>query len=82
MASQWQLNAMKERHIGIAAVCASKNYVVFDNGVKLPITRWFDEHHQPTDDPEQYTYYDFGNEEVGYGTANYDLYTMPSYEDH
>jgi hypothetical protein len=82
MASPWRIQAMKERHICIAVVCASKGYVVFDNGVKLPIIGWLDDDHKPTEDPEQYSYYEFGTEEFGYGTGDYDFYSMPSYEDH
>lgn len=82
MASPWQIHAMKERHIGIAVVCASKRYVVFDNGIKMPIQCFLDDDKNPTDDPEQYSYYEFGTEEFGFGTGNYDLYSMPSYEDH
>jgi hypothetical protein len=73
---------MKERHIGIAAICCPKMYVVFDNGVRLPILRFLDDDMNPTEDPEQYSYYEFGTDEFGYGTGNYDLYSMPSYEDH
>jgi hypothetical protein len=82
MASPWRVHAMKERHIGVAVVCAAKSYVVFDNGVVLPITHWLDERHRPTSDPTRYSYYEFGTEEFGYGIGNYDAYSMPSYEDH
>ena len=82
MASPCRIRAMSERHIGVAVVCAAKGYVVFDNGIKLPITGWLDDDRNPTEDPRQYSYYEFGNEEFGYGIGNYDLYSMPSYEDH
>lgn len=82
MASQYQIIAMKEAHIGIACVCAKAGYVVFDNGVKLPIYGFLDDDRNPTDDPEQYSYYAFGDDDVGYGIGDYDFYDMPSWEEH
>jgi hypothetical protein len=82
MASAWRIYAMKERDVGVAVVCAAKGYVVFDNGVRAQIVRWLDERHRPTDDPARYSYYEFWEEELGEGIGNYDLYSMPSYEDH
>lgn len=82
MASPWQIIAMKERKIGIAVVCATKMYVVFDNGLQMPIQGFLDDDHNPTDDPERYSYYEFGTDEFGYGVGDYDFYDMPSWEDH
>ena len=82
MANQYQICAMKERHIGIACVCTKARYVVFDNGIKLPITGFLDDDHNATDDPEQFSYFEFGTEEFGHGVGNFDSYNMPSWEEH
>jgi hypothetical protein len=82
MASFQRIHAMKERHVGVAVVCQSKNYVVFENGLVLPIYGWLDEQHRPTDNLEIARYYEFGTDEVGYGTGDIDVYEMPSYSNH
>ena len=82
MASMQRLHAMKEAHVGVAAVCMSKSYVVFNNGLQLPIHGWFDENHRPTRDLEIARYYEFGNDEIGYGMGDIDCYEMSSYCDH
>lgn len=82
MASPWRINAMRERHIGVAAICCPKMYVVFDNGVQLPIQVFLDDDRNPTVDPEKFSYYAFGNEEFGYSIGDYDFYDMVSWEEH
>jgi hypothetical protein len=77
-----RLTAMKEANVGVAVVCQSKNYVVFDNGLVLPIYGWLDEYHRPTTDLTIAQYYEFGDDEVGYGVGDIDMYEMPSYLDH
>ena len=82
MANQFRICAMKERHIGVACVCSKARYVVFDNGIKLPITGFLDDDRNETDDPEQYSYYEFGTDEFGYGVGDFDFYEMPSWKEH
>jgi hypothetical protein len=82
MASLQRIHAMKEAHVEVAVVCQAKNYVVMGNGLVLPIYGWLDEDHRPTDDLEIAMYYEFGNEEFGFGVGNIDAYEMPSYMDH
>ena len=82
MASTQRIHAMKERHVGVAVVCHSKNYVVFENGLVLPIYGWLDEDHRPTEEPMKVKYYEFGDDETGHGIGDYDCYEMPSYKDH
>jgi hypothetical protein len=86
MASTSRLVAMKERHVKIAVVAAKvkKPYVMFENGVIAHITGWLDEDHFYTDDPDEYTYFEFDlvGEDGACGTAEYSEYTMESYLDH
>lgn len=85
MASTSRLVAMQERHVKIAVVAAKvrKPYIVFENGVLAWITAWLDEDHFYTDDPDEYTYFEFDLADgSGEGTGEYDSYNMPSYEDH
>lgn len=82
MASNLQIHAMKEAHVGVAVVCQKKNYVVFDNGLKLAINGWLTEDLKPTTNLEIARYYDFGDDEHGYGRGDIDQYEMPSYLDH
>lgn len=83
------IEAMKEANIGIACIVTNsdtpglpESYVVFDNGLTLPIRGWLDENHEPTDDPTEYYYFEFGDDETGYAEAEYDDYEMPSYGNH
>ena len=73
---------MKEAHVGVACVCSTKNYVVFENGLVLPINLWLTEDHRPTENLEIARYYEFGTDEIGYGMGDIDQYDMPSYSDH
>jgi hypothetical protein len=82
MASPWQVIAMKERHVGVAVICMTRRYVVFDNGVVMPITAWLDDDRNKTDDMEQAAFYEFGTPEFGYGIGSLDAYDMPSFSDH
>lgn len=82
MASPWQIVAMRERHVRVAAICMSKRYVVFDNGVKMPIVGWLDDDHEPVDDLEDAVYYEFGTPVFGYGIGSLDAYEMESWSDH
>jgi len=56
--------------------------VVFENGLKLAINCWLDENHEPTEIGENARYFEFGDDETGYGCGDYDCYDMPSYSDH
>lgn len=89
MSSTHQTVAMKEAHVGVALVCAKAKepYVVFDNGLQLPILGWLDENHEEIDEDdecfcEDVEYYEFGDDEHGYGIGYYAAYHMPSYLDH
>ena len=82
MASPHQIHAMKEAHVLVAVVCIEKYYVVFDNGVVLPIQGFLDDDRQPTDDGSEMRYYEFGDEVHGYGTGDLDAYQMVSWENH
>jgi hypothetical protein len=82
MASVLRIHAMKEAHVGVAVVCQSKSYVVFENGLVLPIYGWLDENRRPTDNLAIAQYYQFGDDETGYGIGDIDAYEMPSYVDH
>ncbi|RWB40474.1 MAG: hypothetical protein EOQ44_25385 [Mesorhizobium sp.] len=73
---------MKDAKIGVAAICQDKAYVVFDNGLQLPITGWLNEKREPCRIGEEVCFYEFGDEENGFGVGNYDNYDMPSWEDH
>lgn len=73
---------MREARIGVACICTKAGYVVFDNGIKTPIIGFLDDDRKPTDDPEQYAYYEFGDDDLGFGIGNYDVYDMPSWEEH
>ncbi|AZO48040.1 hypothetical protein [Mesorhizobium sp. M4B.F.Ca.ET.058.02.1.1] len=77
-----RLGAMKDAKIGVAAICQEKAYVVFNNGVQLPITRWLNADKQTCHIGEEPRHYEFGDEEHGYGTGSYDAYDMPSWEHH
>jgi hypothetical protein len=82
MASPWRVVAMKERHVHIAVICMLRRYVVFDNGLKMPITGWLDDDYEPTNDMEEAAFYEFGTPEFGYGIGSLDAYDMPSWSDH
>jgi hypothetical protein len=82
MASPHRIHAMKEAHVGVAVVCSSKNYVVFENGVVLPINGWLTESRQPTINMALARYFEFGDDVNGYGLGDLDAYEMPSYSDH
>ena len=82
MASLHRIHAMKEAHVGVAVVCWSKHYVVFDNGLQLPIQGWLDDNHKPTRDGAKARFFEFGDDEHGYGIGDYEMYRMPSYKDH
>jgi hypothetical protein len=71
-ATKCQLFAMKDAGISISCVHIDKKYVIFDNGVKLKI-RLFDEYDDEVDDPEDAVYYEFGDEEFGFGSAFFHL---------
>jgi hypothetical protein len=68
MASIYRINAMKEARVGIACVMLDSRKVVFENGVKVKI-RLLDEDENEVDDPEDATYYEFGDKEFGFGKA-------------
>lgn len=72
---------MKDIRIGVAVICVPNSYVVFDNGLQLPIHRWLNDNREPCH-PDEARYYEFGNDENGYGIGSYDAYDMPSWSDH
>jgi hypothetical protein len=83
------ITAMKDADIGIACIVTHsttpglpESYVVFDNGLTLPIVGWMDDSGEPTDDPKEYCYFAFGDDDIGYGQGEYDAYSMPSYGNH
>ena len=67
-ATRCVLIAMKDRGVAISCVHIDKKYVIFDNGLHLKI-RLFDDDGELVDDPDDAAYYEFGNEEMGYGSA-------------
>lgn len=67
MTNLTRIEAMKDAHIGIAAVYLDRKVVVFENGLKFKILRMYDEYWEETDDPEEAWYYDFGHKKHGYG---------------
>jgi hypothetical protein len=71
-ASKYPLIAMKDAGVPLEAVCIDRKYVVFGNGLKLKI-RLFNDHNEPVDDPEDATYYEFGNDKIGFGSAFFEL---------
>ncbi|MER9436706.1 hypothetical protein NKJ04_17585 [Mesorhizobium sp. M0618] len=81
-ANSCRIGAMKDIRIGVASICVPKSYVVFDNGLQLPILRWLDADRKECQPDEDAHYYEFGNDENGYGVGSYDAYDMPSWSDH
>jgi hypothetical protein len=71
-ATRCQLFAMKDAGISISAVHIDKKYIIFNNGIKKKI-RLFDEYDDEVDDPEDAAYYEFGDEEFGFGSSKLDL---------
>lgn len=73
---------MKDSKIGVAAICVPESYVVFDNGLQLPIHRWLDADRKECRPDEDPRFYEFGNDENGYGVGSYDAYDMQFWSDH
>jgi hypothetical protein len=71
-ATRLQLIAMKDAGVAISCVHIDRKYVVFANGIKKKI-RLFNEDDEPVKDPEDAAYYEFGDEEFGFGSAKVDL---------
>lgn len=82
MTSPHRIVAMREAHIRVAAVSIKKFYVVFDNGVVLPITGFLDDGREATDDAYEMRYFEFGDDEHGFGIGDLDAYDMISWETH
>jgi hypothetical protein len=81
-ASTWRVSAMKDAKVKVAVICQPLNYVIFDNGLQLPIQRWLNADRQECHPGEEPRFYEFGNDENGYGVGNYDAYDMQSWSDH
>lgn len=74
---------MRDARIGVAAISMEKRYVIFNNGLQLPIVEFLDANRKSITDPNiEPRFYHFGDEENGFGIGNLDAYEMPSYEDH
>ena len=71
-ATRCRLIAMKDAGIAIAAVHIDKKFIVFSNGLKLKL-RLFDDEGEPVKDPEDATWYEFGDEEIGFGSSKLNL---------
>jgi hypothetical protein len=82
MASLYPIAAMQEAHIGIAAICMGKRYVVLNSGLVLPIVKFLDEDHETTFDLDEACYYEFGTDETGFAIGDFAAYEMSSWEDH
>ena len=67
-ATRCQLFAMKDAGISISAVHIDKKYIIFNNGVRKKI-KLFDDDNEEVNDLEDATWYEFGDEEFGFGSA-------------
>jgi hypothetical protein len=61
-----QISAMREQNVPISAVCIDEGYIVFANGLVLPITGFYDEYDDEVEDREEAVYYEAGDDEHGY----------------
>jgi len=66
----WPINAMRDAGVTLEVVDADKGYVVFSNGIALPIVALFDDTGHRVEEWIDARTYDFGNSTFGYGTAN------------
>jgi hypothetical protein len=64
-----QIAAMRERDVRICSVYLDEGYIVFYNGVVLPICGFYDEDDNAVEDLEEASYYEAGDEEHGYVTC-------------
>ena len=71
-ATRCRLIAMKDAGIAISCVHIDKKYVVFDGGLRMKI-RLFNDDNEEVKDPEDATWYEFGDEELGFGSAPFQL---------
>lgn len=61
-----QIAAMKEQGVRIWAVYLDDAYVVFENGLVLPITGFYDGEHNEVEDLDDACYYEAGDDEHGF----------------
>lgn len=71
-ATRLQLMAMKDAGVGISCVHIDRKYIVFENGIKKKITL-FNDDDEEVKDVDDATWYQFGDEEFGFGSAPVDL---------
>lgn len=64
-----QISAMKEQGVRISAVFIDDGYVVFENGLVLMITGFYDEDDNEVEDIEEACYYEAGDSEHGFISA-------------
>jgi hypothetical protein len=69
-ATTHRLYAMKDADVKIAVIHVDRGYLVFANGVEVGI-RYFDADWQPVADPDEAVWYEFGDDEFGWGTARF-----------
>ena len=61
-----QISAMKEQAVRIAAVFIDDGYVVFENGVVLAITGFYDDDDNEVENCYEASYYEAGDDEHGF----------------
>jgi hypothetical protein len=66
----WPLNAWRDLGITLEVINTVKRYVVFSNGVVMPIIALWDEYGFPVEEWEDCWRYDFGDPRFGYGRAD------------
>jgi len=66
----WPINAMRDKGVALEVINWEKRYVVFANGISLPIVALYDGDGLRVEEWDDAVRYDFGNSTFGYGTAN------------
>lgn len=61
-----QIDAMRDRQVPIAAIHLANGYVLMFGGMTLPITDWYDELGDHTEDIDEVVAIDAGTPEIGY----------------
>ena len=66
----YPINAWRDLGITLEVINPVQGYVVFSNGVVLPIVAMWDDYGFPAEEWDDCRCYDFGNPCIGYGRAN------------
>ena len=64
-----QISAMREQGVRIAAAFIDDGYIVFENGLVLPINGFYDDDDNEVDNCYEASYYEAGDEEHGFVTC-------------